>query len=117
MMETIHVKRGNILQQLRKRTIKNFIDLLILLRLRKEPMSGYDVITMIFENFGFLPSSGSIYSTLYALEREGLIKGYWNGKKRLYMLTAKGEKMARMTLTLSHSIGNLILNIFKDQIS
>ena len=117
MMETIHVKRGNILQQLRKRTIKNFIDLLILLRLRKEPMSGYDVITMIFNDFGFLPSSGSIYSTLYALEREGLIKGCWSGKKRLYTLTAKGEEAARLALTLSSSIENLVINIFRDQIT
>ena len=82
MIETIHVKGRNILQQLRKRTIKNFMDFLILLNLRKEPMSGYDMITLIFENFGFLPSSGSVYSMLYALERENLIKGYWNGKKK-----------------------------------
>jgi len=91
------------------------MDLLILLRLRKKPMSGYDVITLIFENFYFLPSSGTIYSTLYALEREGLVKGCWSGKKRLYTLTAKGEEAARMALTLSSSIENLILNIFGDK--
>ena len=113
MIETIHIKRGNILQQLRKRTIKNFMDFLILLNLRKGPMSGYDIITMIFENFGFLPSSGSIYSTLYSLEREGLIKGYWDGKKRIYTLTLKGKEAARIFLTLSSSIENLILNIFR----
>jgi DNA-binding PadR family transcriptional regulator len=117
MMETIHIRRGNILRQLRRRTIKTFMDLLILLRLRKEAMSGYDFITLIFENFGFLPSSGSIYSTLYALEREGLIKGCWNGKKRLYTLTAKGEEAARIASALSSSIENLILNIFHDEAS
>jgi len=116
MMETIQIGRRNILYQLRKRTIKNFMDLLILLKLRREPMSGYDVITMIFEDFGFLPSSGSIYSTLYALEREGFIKGCWNGKKRLYTLTVKGEEVARMALTLFNNIENLIRNIFMDQI-
>ena len=77
-------------------------------------MSGYDVITLIFENFGFLPSSGSIYSMLYALERERLIKGYWNGKKRLYTLTEEGENVVRIALTLSNNIEKLILNIFKD---
>jgi len=117
MIENIHFKRGNIFQQLRKRTIRNFMDLLILLNLRKEPMSGYDVITFIFENFGFLPSSGSIYSMLYSLEREGFIKGHWNGKKRLYTLTEKGEKVAKISLALSSNIENLILNIFKDQIA
>ena len=114
MMETIQIRRRNILYQLRKRTIKNFMDLLILLKLRGGPMSGYDIITLIFENFGFLPSSGSIYSTLYALEREGLIKGCWNGKKRLYTLTPRGEEATRTTLTLLNNIEKLIQNIFKD---
>jgi len=114
MMETIQIERRNILYQLRKRTIKNFMDLLILLNLRREPMSGYDIITLIFNDFGFLPSSGSIYSTLYALEREGLIKGCWSGKKRLYTLTAKGEETARTALTLFNNIENLIQNIFKN---
>jgi len=114
MIETIHVKGRNILQQLRKRTIKNFMDFLILLNLRKEPMSGYDMITLIFENFGFLPSSGSIYSMLYALERENLIKGYWNGKKRLYTLTEEGENVVKIALALSNTIEGLIQNIFKD---
>ena len=113
MMGTIQIKRGNIFHQLRKRTIKNFLDLLILLNLQNTPMSGYDVITMIFENFGFLPSSGAIYSTLYALEREGLVKGCWNGKKRLYTLTEKGEKAVKIASALSSNIENLILNIFK----
>jgi len=117
MMETIQIRRGRILHQLRKRTIKNFIDLLILLRLQEKPMSGYDIITLIFENFGFLPSSGSIYSTLYALEREGLIKGRWNSKKRLYTLTEKGQETARLALALSSNIEKLIQNIFKDQIT
>ncbi|RLI06491.1 hypothetical protein DRO22_00790 [Candidatus Bathyarchaeota archaeon] len=114
MIETIHVKGRNILQQLRKRTIKNFMDFLILLNLRKEPMSGYDMITLIFENFGFLPSSGSVYSMLYALERENLIKGYWNGKKRLYTLTEEGENVVKIALALSNTIEGLIQNIFKD---
>ncbi len=113
MMETIHFKRGNLLQELRRRTIRNFIDILILFNLKRKPMSGYDVITQIFEDFGFLPSSGSIYSTLYSLEREGLIKGYWDGKKRIYTLTLKGKEAARIFLTLSSSIENLILNIFR----
>jgi len=114
MMETIHVKRGQILRQLRRRTIKNFMDFLILVNLQKEPMTGYDIITLIFENFGFLPSSGSIYSTLYALEREGLIKGRWNGKKRLYTLTENGEKVVKIALALSDSIENMILSVFKN---
>ncbi|KYH39583.1 MAG: putative transcriptional regulator [Candidatus Bathyarchaeota archaeon B63] len=117
MIETIHLRRGNILKQLRRRAIRTFMDLLILMKLRGGPMSGYDFITLIFREFGFLPSSGSIYSTLYALEREGLIEGYWNGKKRLYTLTAKGREAAQIASALSSSVGNLILSIFHENSS
>jgi len=113
MMETIHLDRGSLIRQLRKRTIRNFIDLLILFNLRRRPMSGYDVMMQIFEDFGFLPSSGPVYSTLYSLEREGLIKGCWDGKRRIYALTLKGKEVARIFLTLSGSVENLILSIFR----
>jgi len=37
-------------------------------------------------------SSGTIYSLLYSLEREGMIKGIWNRRKRVYTLTKNGEQ-------------------------
>jgi DNA-binding PadR family transcriptional regulator len=75
----------------KKRFVNQFKDILILAGLIKRPMSGYDVISYIFSNYGFLASSGSVYSTLYALEREELIKGHWSGRKRNYKLTEKGK--------------------------
>jgi len=117
MLETIHAERKKLLRQLRKRTVKNFMDILILSELRRAPMSGYDVITSIFRRFNFLPSSGSIYSLLYTLEREGLIKGGWNGRKRIYVLTSKGEEITDIALTLYSKIESLITNIFADSLS
>jgi hypothetical protein len=81
MVETIHVDKQRLLRQLRKRTIKSFMDILILSELRKTPMSGYDMISSIFSRFNLLPSSGSVYSLLYTLEREGFITGGMDRKK------------------------------------
>ena len=114
MLEIIHKERKKLLSQLRKRTVRNFMDILILSELRRAPMSGYDVITSIFERFNFLPSSGSVYSLLYALERAGLIEGGWNGRKRIYTLTSKGEEMSESTTTIYDKIESLITNIFAE---
>jgi len=54
-------------------------------------MSGYDAISAIHKKFGVLLSSGTIYSHLYSLERDNLIAGSWDTKKRIYSLTEKGE--------------------------
>jgi DNA-binding PadR family transcriptional regulator len=76
----------------RKRTVKNFMDLLILSEASKEPISGCGVISKISQSFGFLVSSGTVYSTLYSMEREGLVKASWAGRKRVYRITEEGEE-------------------------
>lgn len=43
-------------------------------------------------------SSGTVYSLLYSLEREELIKGSMNGQKRVFELLTKGEKMIDLIL-------------------
>ena len=90
-------------EKLRRRTIKNFMDILILVELRKgKPMSGYDVISFIHNRFNLLVSSGTIYSLLYSLERDGLIEGssVGNSRKRIYSLTEMGKENNR---TLSNA--------------
>ena len=112
MVEIIQDAR-KFLQKLQRRTIRNFLDILILLILHERPMSGYDIITLIFERFGVFLSAGSVYSMLHVLEREKLIRGYWDGRRRIYILTEKGEALAEITPTLSDTIQNLVLSILK----
>ena len=100
---------NNIVKKLEKRTVKSFMDLLILSELRNGPMSGYDAIGYIHNKFGVLLSSGTIYSHLYALERDGLIRGTMDRKKRIYELTEKGEQ----TLENVSDENREILNILK----
>jgi DNA-binding PadR family transcriptional regulator len=68
------------------------MDIIMLNELKNDSMSGYDVIGYIHKKFGVLLSSGTIYSHLYALERDGLIRGTIDKKKRIYELTEKGEQ-------------------------
>jgi len=80
------------LKKMRMQSVKSMLDVLMLAELRNGSMSGYDVIGYIHNKFGVLISSGTVYAHLYALEREGLITGNNDTKKRKYKLTEKGEQ-------------------------
>ena len=98
-----------------RRIIKNFLDVLILAELRNGPMSGYDVIAYIHNKFRLLVSSGTVYSLLYALERDGLIGGSWNQRKRVYKLTDKGEETIKAIMNANDRIQLLMSNLLKVQ--
>ena len=83
---------GKILRKMHERIIKNFMDIIIMTELRNRSISGYDCISYIHNKFNLLVSSGTVYSLLYSLERNGLIEGVWEERKRVYKLTSKGEK-------------------------
>ena len=99
----------DILRQVHERTIKNFMDILILAELRKgRPISGYDFIAFIHRKFYIIVSSGTVYSVLYSLERDGLIKGMQASNKRVYELTDKGEETIEAILKNREKIQNLM---------
>lgn len=56
-------------------------------------LSGYDVIKYIYAQFRFLSSSGTVYSHLYAMERNGLLHGVQESRRRVYGLTSKGLRL------------------------
>ena len=79
-------------EKLRKQTVKSIMDIIVLTELQNSSMSGYDVMGYIHNKFGVLLSSGTIYGHLYTLERDGLIRGIDDKKKRIYKLTQKGRQ-------------------------
>jgi len=87
------------------------MDILILAELRNGPMSGYDVIAFVHNKFGILVSSGTVYSLLYSLEREDMIKGIWAKRKRVYELTEKGERTIEAILNANDKIKGLMTNL------
>jgi DNA-binding PadR family transcriptional regulator len=89
------------------------MDILILAELRNAPMSGYDIIGFIHNKFGILVSSGTVYSLLYSLERDKLIRGLWAKRKRVYELTEKGEKSIEAILNANDQIKSLMASLLK----
>ncbi len=106
---------GKILKRMHERIIKNFMDIIILAELRDGPLSGYDVISFIHNKFHLLVSSGTVYSLLYSLERNGLIEGTWNERKRVYKLTDKGIKTIETIMSANDKIKNFITGLLKVQ--
>ncbi|RLI18497.1 hypothetical protein DRO44_00975 [Candidatus Bathyarchaeota archaeon] len=106
---------GKILKKMHERIIKNFMDIIILAELRNGAMSGYDVISFIHNKFHLLVSSGTVYSLLYSLERNGLIEGTWNERKRVYKLTEKGRKTIEIILSANDKIKNFVTSLLKVQ--
>lgn len=111
-MERSPFDRKTILQEIHKRLIRNFLDILILQELRDKSLSGYDVISLIHRRFNMLISSGSIYSVLYSLERNGLVRGGWIGRRRVYTLTSRGRMFLEVVTKSRVRVESVILQIF-----
>ena len=91
--------------------VKSFMDIPILAELKNSLMSGYDVIAYIHNKFGILVSSGTVYSLLYSMERDDLIRGIWAKRKRVYELTEKGERNIEAILNANDKIKSLMANL------
>ncbi|MGD6853113.1 MAG: PadR family transcriptional regulator [Candidatus Bathyarchaeia archaeon] len=75
-----------------ERMIRAFLDILILVKLEHKSMNGYEITAFIIKKFGITISTSVVYSTLYSMERDGLVKGDCNRRGRVYELTSKGNK-------------------------
>mgnify|MGYP001767828780 CR=1 FL=1 len=107
---------ARIIKKMHERVIKSFMDTIIMAELQSGAISGYDVITYIHTKFGFLVSSGTVYSLLYSLERNGLVEGAWIERKRVYKLTEKGVKTIEAILNSQDKIKSLMTTILPPQI-
>jgi DNA-binding PadR family transcriptional regulator len=83
------------------RIVKCFLDILILIEMKKQKentLGGYDITGFINNRFGSILSPGTVYATLYAMERRGVIAGSSDGKKTVYALTLKGDQVVSMMM-------------------
>jgi len=96
------------------RLIQSFMDIIILRVLKNNHLtSGYDLIKYLHQRFDILASSGTVYSMLYSLERQGFIKGNSDGRRRVYKLTEQGEgflKRIYMTHERSYAVFSSIFS-------
>jgi len=110
--EKLLKKEKDIIKKLRRRLINELLDIIILNRVESNSsITGYAIIEYLFRRFNILVSSGTVYSTLYALEREGLIVGSWKGRKRIYKITPYGEEIIKTLREKSDIISSLFQEI------
>jgi len=105
------VFEAEILGELYRRVVKAFMDIVVLAELRRGPMSGYDVIERVHNKFRILVSSGTVYSLLYSLERDGLIRGMSSRRKRVYTLTDKGKETIKIILNANEKIEHFVTDV------
>jgi DNA-binding PadR family transcriptional regulator len=87
----------NIIEELETRIVRTFLDVIVLQVLKeKGNASGYDIVLFLDQRFGKMLSSGSVYATLYGIERKGLITGMTEARKTNYKLTEKGEETLKI---------------------
>ena len=115
MVTIIEKSDLQIIKKMNERIIKNFIDIIIMAELRNGVLSGFDILNFIHNRFQLLISSGTIYSLLYSLERNGLIDGIWNERKRTYRLTEKGKHSIDTLLNADPDIRNFLANFLRVQ--
>jgi DNA-binding PadR family transcriptional regulator len=90
------------------------MDIIVLKLLRNNHLtSGYDLIRHFHQRFHMLVSSGTIYSILYSLERQGFLQGNFDGRRRVYRLTGQGEELLEkvcMTYERSYAVFSSIFS-------
>ncbi len=109
-LEEETIMENHTVEELRGRFIHRFLDILILGELARKPMSGYDFFMLTSKRFYVTLSPATIYSTLYSMERKGLIEGEELESKRyaraarVYTLTSKGKETLNNILETKEKI-------------
>ena len=106
-----------IVNRIYERFLKEFMDILIMIKMREGEASGYDVLTYFHRKFDFLVSAGTVYSILYSMERDGLIKARNEDRRRIYSLTPKGEATIKAIHESNEVIENFFANLWRDKTS
>jgi DNA-binding PadR family transcriptional regulator len=83
-------------EQLIKRLVSSVLDIIIVMHFKQEPFSGYDVIQFVHKQLNVLLSPGTIYSTLYAMERDDLLVTFMVPNRRMFKATEKGLRLPKL---------------------
>lgn len=82
--------------------------------LKEGPACGYDPIKFVHRDFDTFLSPSTIYPVLYELEKTGIIRSGWDGKKRIYTLAepALAEKAIESIVRMHMNVLGLADNKF-----
>lgn len=101
-----------ILGRVHSKIFRALLDVLILMHLRNSSKSGRDILKFVNTKYHVQLSSGTVYSVLYTLEKEDLIKSELRQQKRFFALTDKGENITRTILNSYREISNYSSYLF-----
>ena len=105
--------------KIRAQLLKGTTTLLVLTVLREGELYGYEIALRIKDRSGgaFVPSEGSLYPALHALEADGALEATWREsdrgpKRRYYKITKSGlamlEEHAQEWAAFSMSMGRAV---------
>ncbi len=99
----------NIDPSIQERSVRAFLDLVILRMLLHQPMTAYEIDNLIMKKFGGKRSPNVVYTKLANMERRNLIS-YVNSKYgRVYNITAKGKKITENMAKIIEDIQSFVL--------
>jgi DNA-binding PadR family transcriptional regulator len=75
--------------------------------------SGYDVLRFVRDRFDCLLSSGTVYCTLYSMERRHLLEVVFEKRKRIYRISENGKIM--LGIITQSEVCSLIHSIFQPE--
>jgi DNA-binding PadR family transcriptional regulator len=105
------------LKRAHNRHVAAYLRGIILSRLKKEQLSGYGLLVKLNKELNLCVGPGTLYSNLYALERLGLVKISASGRKRVCMLTPKGETIidsVQESKSLRHTLFLISQEVFSN---
>ncbi len=77
-----------------QRIFRNFLDLMVLRLIKREPMWGYKIIKHVEDEYEVKLRHGALYPMLNNLEKSGLVRSRREAKggraRKLYEITSKG---------------------------
>ncbi len=95
-----------------KKLVASFLDLMVIAHFKQEEFSGYDVIEFTHKRLGVLLSPGTVYYTLYSMEREKLLVSSEVGKKRVFKATEEGLHRTKLLMDPS-AVGAYFADIMR----
>lgn len=96
-----------------ERSVKSFLDIIILSVLAEGPRHGYGIIAKIHDEYRVLIGPGTLYPSLSKLEAEGKIKASIDeedSRRKTYILTQRGADELVKMLRDFNSISKKILD-------
>ncbi len=82
--------------ELKENIVKSHLEIIVLSMLAEMPISGYDLIKEIFARYNVFLSQGTVYSLLYCMKDEGIIRAEFmkgNMKTKRYSITQEGKQI------------------------